>query len=135
MITAIVAETLIEMGVLIFTEPAEIHWPNGLISKLSGPTGSKKGKKAQKTKHGVFGELVSNLAPSIPPSSGDATKKVGKKPTAKGFKNPVKNKPSATVSTNLEEISEAGEGVVGGSGDSGVDAIHQGLPAQGRRGV
>ena len=79
--------------------------------------------------------MVSNLAPSIPPSSGDATKKVGKKPTAKGFKNPVKNKPSAIVSTNLEEISEAGEGAVGGSGDSGVDAIHQGLPAQGRRGV
>ena len=126
------------MGVLIFTEPAEIHWPNGLVSKLSGPSGSKKGKKNQKTKHGIFGELVSNLAPSIPPSSDDATSKVGKKgskPPAKGFKTPIKNKPIATVTKNLQEISEAGEGAVGGAGDSAVDALHQGLPAQGHRGV
>ena len=126
------------MGVLIFTEPAKVHWPNGLVSKLSGPAGLKKGKKSQKTKHGIFWELVSNLAPSIPPSSGDATNKVGKKgskPPAKGFKTPIKSKLSSTVSKNLEEISEAGKGAVGGAGDSAVDALHQGLPAQGRRSV
>ena len=77
-IAAIVAETLIEIGVLILTEPAEIYWPNGLVSKLSGQTRTKKkGKITQKTKHGIFGELVSTLAPSIPRQSGsnkDATK-------------------------------------------------------------
>ena len=130
-IAAIVAETLIEMGVLILTEPAEIYWPNGLVSKLSGQTHTKKkGKITQNTKHGIFGELVSTLAPSIPLQSGsnkDATK-VAK--NAKGFKPPVKNKPTETLSTNAEIAAQAMEG---GGGDS--DTVHQGIAAQGHRGV
>ena len=64
---ALVAETLMEMGVKIFTNPEEIHWPNGNITKPSSPASKKKtGKTKQKNKHGVYGQLVSDLAPKIP---------------------------------------------------------------------
>ena len=87
-------------------------------------------KLPQNSKHGIFGELVSTLALSIPPQSGnnkDATK-VAK--NVKGFKPPVKNKPTETLSTNVEIAAQAMEG---GGGDS--DTVHQGIAAQGRRGV
>ena len=60
--SAIVAETLIEMGVLIISDPSEIHWPNSTISKPLPGNRARKGKKVQKNRHGIFGELVSSLA-------------------------------------------------------------------------
>ena len=128
-ISAIVAETLIEMGVLIFPDPPEVHWPNGLISKLAMPVcGKKGGKNVQKNKHGIFGELVSKLAPTIPPAS--ATQNSTKIASKKGFKNPAKIPKTSTeqcaAPANGEEAS--------GSVDTGETNLHQGLPAQGRRG-
>lgn len=79
-VAAIVAETLIEMGVLIFVEPPVIHWPNNLVTKLpAGTRTKKKGKTTQKHKHGIYGELVASLAPSIPPQNDKAMISVGKK--------------------------------------------------------
>ena len=91
-ISALVAETLIEMGVLILTEPAEIHWPNGMITKPIPLPRGKKGKKFKKQKHGVFGELVSSLAPSIPQQSASAACGAKSKSIqgAKAFKPPRK---------------------------------------------
>ena len=64
---ALVAETLMELGVKIFTNPEEIHWPNGNVTKPSSPASKKKtGKTKQKNKHGVYGQLVADLAPKIP---------------------------------------------------------------------
>ena len=44
-VAAIVAETMIENGVMILTEPVEIHWPHGMVSKPNPTPRSKKGKK------------------------------------------------------------------------------------------
>ena len=64
---ALVAETLMEMGVKFFTNPEEIHWPKGNVTKPSSPASKKKtGKTKQKNKHGVYGQLVADLAPQIP---------------------------------------------------------------------
>ena len=38
---ALIAETLIELGVSIITQPEEVHWPNGSVSKAPEP-GKKK---------------------------------------------------------------------------------------------
>ena len=65
---AIVAETLMEMGVQIMRSPEEITWPTGEVMKPAAPPSTKRrgGKKAAKNKHGVFGELVNDLAPKLP---------------------------------------------------------------------
>ena len=47
-ISAIMAKTVIEIGVLILKEPPEIHWPNGMIMKPNPSVKGKKGKKVQK---------------------------------------------------------------------------------------
>ena len=46
---ALIAETLIELGISIVTPPDEVHWPNGVVSTATD-TGKKKkgGKKAEK---------------------------------------------------------------------------------------
>ena len=56
---AIVAETLIEMGVLIFNEPPKIHWPNGLVTKMPvGTRSKKKGKVRKSTNMEFMGSLL-----------------------------------------------------------------------------
>ena len=45
---ALVAETLIEMRVTIVTNPEEIHWPTGHVSKPSAPRKKRAGKKVEK---------------------------------------------------------------------------------------
>ena len=135
-VSAIVAETLIELGVLIFTEPPEIHWPNSLVTKLpADPRSKKKGKNVQKHKHGIYGELVSSLAPSIPPQKDESASSVAKKgsKTAK-FKTPAKAKPTFTAVSDYSVTNTMSEGAVRGAGDGAVDGLHQGLPVQGRRG-
>ena len=73
---AIVAETLMEMGVQIMLSPEEITWPTGEVTKPAGPGPKKKGgKKVAKNKHGVFGELVNDLAPKLPESAATIPKK------------------------------------------------------------
>ena len=129
-ISAIIAETLIEMRVLIFVEPPEVHWPNGLVSKMAVPVrGKKSGKQTQKQKHGVFGDLVSKLAPTIPDESSSQNKTKVATKGKKAFKTPTKvQKTSATQSVAVAEDAN------GGAGDCSVNDAHQGLPAQGRRG-
>ena len=78
-ISALVAETMIELGVMILTDPPEIHWPNGMITKPNVPAKNCKGKKVQKNKHGIFGELVSNLAPTLPAETVEKSEKVQRK--------------------------------------------------------
>ena len=130
-VSAIVAETLIELGVMIITDPPEIHWPNGLVSKMPQTAKAKKGKKLQKTRHGVYGELVCSLAPSIPAQSTNAANKnQTTKKADKGFKTPIKT----TVNTNevqaIQVDAETAENNEG-QADNGA-GVHQGMPVQGR---
>ena len=101
----------------------------------AGPQSKKKGKNVQKHKHGIYGELVSSLAPSIPPQKDESASSVAKKgsKTAK-FKMPAKAKPTFMAVSNDSVTNTMSEGAVGGAGDEAVDGLHQGLPVQGRRG-
>ena len=130
-ISALVAETLIEMGVLILTEPAEIHWPNGMITKPVPLPRGKKGKKTQKNKHGIYGELVSSLAPSIPPQSASAACGTKSKSMQGGkpFKPPTKKAVTNKCKEAMQETQPAE--VVDNEEDE--NNAHQGLPVQGRR--
>ena len=134
-ISAIIAETLIEMGVMILTEPPEIHWPNGSISQMSAPVRGKKGKKVQKTKHGIFGELVCSLAPTLPitKSTGNNSQLKKAAQTSKGFKAPLKKK--TNQSSEVIQVEESPDLISQDDvqGDNNVVLGHQGLPVQGRR--
>ena len=82
---------------MILTEPPEIHWPNGFVSKLPQGSKGKKGKKVQKTRHGIYGELVCSLAPSVPVQNKNSTVSVdNSKKVTKGFKTPVKKNANCT---------------------------------------
>ena len=132
-ISAIIAETLIEMRVLIFAEPPEVHWPNGLVSKLAVPVrGKKSGKQTQKQKHGVFGDLVSKLAPTIPDESSSQNKTKVATKGRKSFKTPTKVQKTASTSVAVEVDETANAN--GGAGNCSVSDAHQGIPALGRRG-
>ena len=126
-VSAIVAETLIEMGVIILSEPVEIHWPNGYITKPIAPNRGKGGKKQQKSKHGIFGEFVAKLAPSLPVAS-EQVRGNKSKVAPKVFKTPVKSKKSKVAEGQNTEAMEVEPKQV----DSNV---HQGLPVQARRGT
>ena len=125
-VSAIVPETLIEMGVIILSEPVEIHWPNGYVTKPLGPSRGKGGEKQQKSKHGIFGELVAKLSPSLPVETG---KQIGKKTkvASKVFKTPLKSKKSKVSDDKNTEAMEVEPEQV----DSNV---HQGLPVHALRG-
>ena len=126
--SAIVAETLIEMGVLIISDPAEIHWPNGTISKpVAGPRG-RKGKKTQKNRHGIFGDLVSSFVPPTIEKNKPAGKSSASTSGGKRFKAPLK---STTVQSESQEANGGNEDRL----DEPSNPLHQGLPVQGRRGI
>ena len=73
---AIVAKTLMEMGVQILLSPEEITWPTGDVTKPACLAPKKKGgKKVAKNKHGVFGELVNDLAPKLPADNAESIQK------------------------------------------------------------
>ena len=131
-ISAILAETLIEMRVLIVAEPPEVHWPNGLVSKLAVPIrGKKSGKQTQKEKHGVFGDLVSKLAPMIPDESSSQTKTKVATKGKKALKTPAKVQKTSAMQNCAVEVDQTAD-ATGGAGDCSVSNAHQGLPAQGR---
>ena len=127
---ALIAETLLELGVSIITQPEEIHWPNGTVSKAPEPGKKKKGgkKNEKKNKHGIFGQIVSDLAPKLPKqkssndevssepdeSASSATKKT--KPTS------AKNKSNAAKKKRSEQEEE-----------TDFEGQHEGLPVQGRK--
>ena len=121
---ALVAETLIEMGVQIVTNPDEIHWPTGHVSKPSAPLRKKKGgKKTEKNKHGVFGQIVADLAPKLPADgqvqvvqSENSNTEIGTQ-EAKVTRSKNKNKKSKS-SKNDEDV---------------IEIEHEGLPVQPRK--
>ena len=117
---ALIAETLIELGVSIITQPEEIHWPNGTVSKPNQPTKKKRGaKKAEnKNKQGIFGQIVSDLAPKLPKEShGESTgSDEGSQAKQSASKTRSKKTSSKTKKTDSEDF----------------DAHHEGLPAQAR---
>ena len=122
---ALLAETLIEMGVQIVTNPDEIHWPTGHVSKQAAPSRKKKGgKKNEKNKHGVFGQIVSELAPKLPEdqqqpkgSQSESSKDGIGTQEAKVTRSKGKNKKSKP-SKDDEEV---------------IEIAHEGLPVQPRK--
>ena len=132
-ISAIIAETLIEMGVLIFCEPPAVHWPNGLVSKLAAAAArsKKRGKNVQKQKQGIYGELVSTLAPTIPQQKENApASKVVKKATKGGkFKTPLKEVITSNVQKEPSDNTSAAVDTISGAAGDSTD-VHQGLPAR-----
>ena len=134
-IAAIMAKTMLELGVLILTEPPEIHWPNAMVTKPNPSVKGKKGKKVQKNRHGIFGEIVSTLAPTLPTvkeNSADTNAKSDtKKSSVKRFKTPVKAN-DCQVLAQAESVQQPV------NDDASRDNVnvpsHQGLPVQGRRG-
>ena len=126
-VSAILAETLIEMSVIILDEPVEIHWPNGYVTKPLAPGRGKSGKKTQKSKHGIYGELVAKLAPTLPVETGKENAKPKSKAVSKNFKPPLKSKRSKVTETPAAPLDEDHEQL-----DSN---LHQGLPVQARRGT
>ena len=132
-VAAIVAETLIENGVMILSDLVEIHWSHGMISKPNQSSRTKKGKRNQKQRHGIFGELVSTLAPSLPNVATEGNKENCGPPEPTGTsktstRNSKSKKPAKTI-VRPERDEEIGDG----NKDSEV-ATHKGLPVQGRRG-
>ena len=125
---AIVAETLMEMGVLIMTSPEEITWPTGEVTKPATPAPKKRGgKRASKNKHGIYGELVAELAPKIPLVNSNeqqtsyASESAPKKPTAKKVK-ATKAAETHVIRNDTDDGDEDSQG-----------ASHTGLPVQARK--
>ena len=83
-VSAVLAETLIEIGVVILTKPPEIHWSKEVITKLPPAPHGRKGKQVTKNAHGICGKLVTDLAPTLPSKSKMEKGKKG------AFKPPVK---------------------------------------------
>ena len=77
-VSAVLAETLIEKGVVILTEPPEIHWSKDVITKPAPPPRARRGKQVTKNSHGIFGKLVADLAPTLPAESKHSKKGVFK---------------------------------------------------------
>ena len=125
---AIVAETLMEMGVQIMTSPEEITWPTVEVTKPATPVPRKRGgKRAAKNKHGIYGELVSDLAPKLPldnsnqQQSSNSSESAPKKPTMK------KVKATKAAETQLLHNDRDDDD------DDSQAASHKGLPVQARK--
>ena len=82
----------------------------------------KGGKQEAKNKHGIYGKLVSELAPSLPANTSSKQPSVAKKTT---FKPPVKTKRSKQAESEVDP---------GDAEDDNGENVHQGLPVKGRRG-
>ena len=127
---ALIAETLIELGVSIVTQPDEVYWPNGTVSTAPDPGKKKKGgKKAEKNnKHGIFGQIVSDLAPKLPKqkasndqgSNEPEERSNASQTSAKSKKTSAKSKTNSRKNKSEEEASE-------------FQAEHEGLPVQARK--
>ena len=135
-VSAILAETIIEMGIVILTDPPEIHWSKEMIMKPPPAPRGRKGKKVDKNAHDIYGKIVADLAPSVPTDSKKQST-TSKKGT---FKTPVKTKQQkkgtdkiSTQSMQVESNDDVAE-VTEGQADIEVQGQHKGLPVQGRRG-
>ena len=132
-VSAVLAETLIEIGVVILTEPPEIHWSKEVITKLPPAPHGRKGKQVTKNAHGICGKLVTDLAPTLPSESKMEKGKKG------AFKPPVKKgqPKKATTKKNSKSL-QVLEAPVEEENDPETEdspAVHKGLPVQGHRGI
>ena len=104
------------------------------LANPTRPLVVRKAKKVQKQRHGIFGELVATLAPTLHSIATGENKENCTPPkqnaTAKrSTRNSKSNKPAKTiVSPPVDE--DAGDG----EKDTEVPC-HKGLPVQGRRGL
>ena len=131
-VSAVLAETLIEIGVVILTEPPEIHWSKDVITKPAPPPRARRGKQVTKNSHGIYGKLVADLAPTLPAES-----KRGKKGV---FKAPLKKTEAKKASTKKMSKSLQVECTPPNDKEENDDESdknpmqHKGLPVQGCRG-
>ena len=117
---AIVTETLMEIGVNILLSPEEIHWPTGEVTKPGpGPKKKKGGKKAEKNKHGIYSQLVTELSPTLPVVNSEAVSPKKKQPVSMKAKVTKKQQAVDTSDVDVDEDPEK--------------TGHVGLPVQGRR--
>ena len=75
-LSAELADKLMQNGCKIFVEPEEIIWPDGLISRPSecDSSGKKKRKKKSPTaKDGVFGKIITEYGPKKKVSASAST--------------------------------------------------------------
>ena len=128
---AIVAETLMEMGMQIMLSPEEITWPTGEVTKPAGPALKKKGgKKVAKNKHGVFGELVKDLAPKLPVDNAETIQK-SKDSVVTSKKQSTQKMKGTQPAVNASQImSNDGDD---DHHDEGQTTTHMGLAVQARR--
>ena len=132
-VSAVWAETLIEMGVVILTEPPEIHWSKEVITKPPATPCERKGKHVMKNTHGIYGKLVTDLSPTLPPESKTEKGKKG------AFKPPVrKGQPKKATTKKNSKSLQVVEAPAEEENDAETEdspAVHKGLPVQGRRGI
>ena len=127
-VSAVLAETLIEMGVVILTEPPEIHWAKDVITKPEPPPQARRGKQVTKNSHGIYHKLVADLAPTLPPESKREKKGVFKALLKKGKAKKGRTK-KISKSMQVENAPAAEEH----DADESLPQ-HKGLPVQGQQG-
>ena len=123
-VAAIIAESLMEMNVKIYTSPEEIHWPMGCVTWPGSKAPTKSGKKINKRQGGVFGHIVYEYAPAkgqvlqVPQSTTKAAASVKLKGT-RSTTTKAKTKSMAGVEQEVTETESM--------------AHHEGLPVQERK--
>ena len=129
---ALIAETLIELGVSIITQPEEVHWPNGSVSKAPEPGKKKRGGKKveKKNKHGIFGQVVSDLAPKLPKqgnrSNGKGSNESSNNSSTGACSASTKSRKNSAKSKGKKKPEEEGD-------ESEFQGQHEGLPVQGHK--
>ena len=131
-VSAVLAEMLIEMGVVILTEPPEIHWSKDVITKPPPPPRARRGKQVMKNLHGIYGKLVADLAPTLPAESKRGKKGVFKAPLKKAEPKKASTK---KFSKSLQVECTPPDDKEDNYDDSDENPMqHKGLPVQGCRG-
>ena len=118
------------MGVSIITQPEEVHWPNGSVSKAPEPGKKKRGGKKveKKNKQGIFGQVVSDLAPKLP--------KQGNKSNGKGSNESSANSSTGACSASTKSRKNSAKSKrkkkpEEEANESEFQGQHKGLPVQG----
>ena len=129
-VSAIMAETLMEMNVKIYTSPEEIHWPMGCVTRPGAQAPSKSGKKMNKKQGGVFGYIVFEYAPAkgevVKVSKTNTSKEAAtvKSKGTQGTTTRAKAKSSSSTGDDTQEATEI---------DTQMVPQHEGLPVQERK--
>ena len=130
-VAAIVAETLMEMHVKIYTSPEEIHWPMGCVTRPGAEAPSKSGKKMNKKQGGVFGYIVYEYAPATGQVV-QVSKSTRKEPATAKSKGTHSTTSRAKANKTPSTI-DASQDATEGDCETGSVALHEGLPVQERK--